>query len=167
MLIYHPAYDANHGMFRMLRLLTVNPDQAMKWDSFRILDIYYLFPHLLLDARLPPKLTKAKKAAAAGSAKYNHAPSPKIFIQQIAGLHESIAMSLASKGFISESAFKAGLLQRTSKSLPVTVEAAFDDAADDDALVRLLAVDLAALPLSGQNGLKERTGLLEHYYDPV
>lgn len=165
MLIYHPAYDANHGMFRMLRLLDANPNHTMKWDTFRILDIYYLFPHLLLDARLPRNLTKAKKALGAGDSKYNRAPSPKLFIQQIAGLHESIAMSLASKGFIDDAVLKSGLLKRTAKPLPDIVQTAIDGASADDDLVRLLAIDLASLPLSGQNGLKERTGLLEHYYD--
>lgn len=167
MLIYHPAYDANHGMFRMLRLLDASPTHTINWDTFRILDIYYLFPHLLLDARLPRNLTKSKKVIGAGNSKYNRAPSPKLFIQQIVGLHESIAMSLASKGLIKGAALKEGLLQRTATRLPTIVQAAFDEAVEDDALVRLLAVDLASLPLSGQNGLKERTGLLEHYYDPA
>lgn len=167
MLIYHPAYDANHGMFRMLRLLDANPDHTLKWDTFRILDIYYLFPHLLLNARLPRNLTKVKKMIGAGDAKYNRAPSPKLFIQQLSALHESIAMSLVSKGLIEEMAFKTGTLKRTAIAIPTSVQTAFARASEDDALVRLLAIDLASLPLSGQNGLKERTGLLEHYYDPA
>ena len=167
MLIYHPAYDANHGMFRMLRLLDANPDHTLKWDTFRIIDIYYLFPHLLLNARLPRNLTKVKKMIGAGDSKYNRAPSPNLFIQQLSGLHESIAMSLVSKGLIEEMAFKAGTLKRTAIAIPTPVQTAFAQASGDDALVRLLAIDLASLPLSGQNGLKGRTGLLEHYYDPA
>jgi hypothetical protein len=167
MLVYHPAYDVNHGMFRMLRLLEANPERLLRWDTFRILDIYYLFPHLLADAQLPRKFGKAKIAYGASGSKYTRAPAPKVFIQQMAGLHESIAISLVSKGFLQADAFKALTLQRTDELLPLAIRDAFVGADGDQALIELLAVDLAAIPLTGHNGLKERTGLLESYYDPA
>ena len=165
MLIYHPAYDVNHGMFRMLRLLDRNPAHQLQWDTFRILDIYYLFPHLLAAATLPRTFTKAKRAFGAQGTKYTRAPAPRIFIQQMSGLHESVAISLVSKGLLDAEAFKARTLKRTGKPLPPAIEDAFASATGDQNLIDLLAVDLAAIPLSGHNGLKERTRLLESYYD--
>lgn len=167
MLIYHPAYDVNHGMFRMLRLLEVNPDHHLRWDAFRILDIYYLFPHLLGSARLPRVLTKQKKVFAAQSSKYARAPMPKVFIQQMAGLHESVVRSLIGKGFIDADAFKIGSLERTDAPLPASMNDAFSNATGDQALVDFLAKSLAAIPAAGTDGLKDRTRLLEHYYDPA
>ena len=41
----------------------------------------------------------------------------------------------------------------------------FVEGADDAALIEMLAVEMAAIPLTGGNGLKDRTGLLEHRYD--
>lgn len=167
MLIYHPAYDVSHGIFRMLRLLEVNPKHFLLWDTYRILDIYYLFPYLLSDAQLPRAFTTRKREFGAQKSKYTRAPSPKVFIQQMVGLHESIAASLVSKGFLDAEAFKAKTLKRTDRALPKSMIDAFNNAVRDQSLVSLLAVDLAAIPLFGHNGLKERTAILEYSYDPA
>lgn len=165
MLVYHPAFDLNHGMFRMLRLLEANPEHRMKWDTFRILDLYYLFPHLLEAARLPRNMTKRKREFGKIGSKYTRVPTPRMFIQQLRGIHESIARSLAAKGFIEPTEFEEGLLVRTELAIPPELLRIFADAVDDAALVNMLAVEVAAIPLTGGDGLKDRTGLLEHRYD--
>jgi hypothetical protein len=167
MLVYHPAYDLNHGMFRMLRLLESNPAHALRWDMFRILDLYYLFPHLLDDALLPRTMTKRKRELAKLGSKYTRVPTPRIFIQQLLGIHESVARSLIGKGFIDAERFEEKLIQRTPKPVPSDLQATFDAASDDRELVTMLAVELAAISLSGSGGVKERTGLLEHRYDAI
>jgi hypothetical protein len=167
MLVYHPTFDINHGMFRMLRLLDVNPEHRMKWDMFRILDLYYLFPNLLTNAQLPRAMTKQKRLFGKQDSKYTRVPAPRVFIQHMIGLHESIARSLIGKGFLDTKAFEEKLLQRTGLPLPIELRDAFDGSLDDRGLVYLLAVELASIPLSGPGGLKERTGLLEHRYDAV
>jgi hypothetical protein len=164
-LIYHPAYDLNHGMFRMLRLLEVNPEHRLKWDVFRILDFYYLFPHLLDDARLPRNMMGRKRLFAKLGSKYTRVPTPKMFIQQLLASHESIARSLIGKGFLDARSFEEKLLSRTQKPIPSELQVAFDAALDDRAIIEMLATELAGIPLSGSGGLKERTGLLEHRYD--
>jgi hypothetical protein len=45
MLSYHGAFDLNHSIYRMLRLVEHHPQKSLAWDTFRILDYYYLFPH--------------------------------------------------------------------------------------------------------------------------
>ncbi len=165
MLVYHPAFDLNHGMFRMLRLLETNPKRQMKWDTFRILDLYYLFPHLLEAARLPRSMTKRKREFGKLGSKYTRVPTPRMFIQQLRGIHEAIARSLAAKGFIDPAEFEEGVLVRTEREIPLDLLRTFADAVDDVALVDMLAVEMAAIPLKGSDGLKDRTGLLEHRYD--
>jgi hypothetical protein len=165
MLIYHPVYDLSHGMFRMLRLLNAKIDHELKWDTYRILDLYYLFPHLLADARLPPAMTKRKREFGKLASKYSRVPSPRMFIQQMRGIHETVGRSLAAKGFIEPFEYDAGLLRRTEAPIPVELVEAFAQATEDENLVQMLANELAVIPLSGSNGLKDRTGLLEHRYD--
>ena len=165
MLIYHPAFDLSHGMFRMLRLLEANPKRQMKWDTFRILDLYYLFPHLLDAARLPRTMTKRKREFGKLGSKYTRVPTPRTFIQQLRGIHESIARSLAAKGFIEPAEFDDGVLVRTDREIPPELMRMFTEAVDDAALVQMLAVDMAAISLTGGDGLKDRTGLLEYRYD--
>lgn len=164
MLVYHPAFDLSHGMFRMLRLLEASPKRQLKWDTFRILDLYYLFPHLLEAARLPRSMTKRKREFGKLGSKYTRVPTPRMFIQQLRGIHESIARSLAAKGFIEPAQFDEGLLVRTEREIPPDLLHIFADN-DDAALVEMLAVEVAAIPLTGGDGLKDRTGLLEHRYD--
>ena len=167
MLIYHPVYDTNHGMFRLLRLLEVNPDRQLKWDTYRILDLYYLFPHLLEDVRFPRAMMKWKRAFTTSGSKYTRVPSPRSFIQQIEGIHESVARSLAAKGFIEPAEFDEKLLVRTEREIPPELAESMAGASQDKNLVKMLAIEMAAIPLSGIGGLKERTGLLEHRYDAV
>ena len=166
MLIYHPVFDTNHSMFRMLRLLEATPGKSLRWDAFRILDFYYLFPHLLGSARLPRGLTAAKQRYGKMDARYNKVPSPRVFIQQLAGLHELVARSLVGKGFLAADAFGKNTLRRTETPLPPSLTEAFIGG-DDQALVDLLATKMAAIPLNGPDGLKDRTGLLEYRYDAV
>jgi hypothetical protein len=165
MLIYHPAYDLNHCVFRMLRLLEVNGDHQLKWDMFRILDFYYLFPHQIGDAQLPKKFIKRKRDLGKTGSKYTHVPGPRVFIQQMQGIHESVARSLIGKGFLDAQAFASGVLRRTAKPVPGELSVAFAAATDDASLIEMLATELTEIPLSGPSGLKERTGLLEHRYD--
>jgi hypothetical protein len=165
MLIYHPVYDTNHGMFRLLRLLEANPDHRLKWDTYRILDLYYLFPHLLEDVRFPRPMMKWKRAFSALGSKYTRVPSPRSFIQQLEGVHESVARSLAAKGFIEPADFDEKLLVRTEQEIPAELIESMAGASQDHDLVKMLAIEMAAIPLLGNGGLKERTGLLEHRYD--
>lgn len=165
MLIYHPALDVNHCIFRMLRLLRLRPDRTIRWDAHRIIDMYYLFPYLLGDARLPQNLTKLKREFAAAPSRYNPAPSPKLFIHRMSGILEGAALSLANKGFVELDAFRSGWLTLTEKEIPKKLTDAFDAATADAKLVAFLAIEVAAIPLGSKGGLKERTGLLEYYYD--
>ncbi|HGA8765958.1 TPA: ABC-three component system middle component 5, partial [Salmonella enterica subsp. enterica serovar Virchow] len=45
MLIYHPAYDAYHCLFRMIAL--IDHVNEIEVDKARILDFYLIFPALV------------------------------------------------------------------------------------------------------------------------
>lgn len=149
----------------MLRVLEYAPKHRMEWDKFRIIDLFYLFPHLLAGATLPRALTARKNAYGKTASPYNRVPAPKALIQQMAPLHANIARSLAAKGFLSPNDLSRGTLSRTEKGVPVELSKAFAAAEADEPLVRMLAEEVAVIPLNGAGGLKERTGLLEHRYD--
>lgn len=110
-------------------------------------------------------MTKRKREFGKLGSKYTRVPTPRMFIQQLRGIHEAIARSLAAKGFIDPAEFEEGVLVRTEREIPLDLLRTFADAVDDAALVDMLAVEMAAIPLKGSDGLKDRTGLLEHRYD--
>ena len=47
MLVYHPAFDMHHCVFRMVRLLNRLPVGSCQVERMRILDFYLLFPSLI------------------------------------------------------------------------------------------------------------------------
>lgn len=167
MLVYHPSLDPSHGMFRMLTLVDASPDKMLHFDTFRILDFYYLFPHLLVPVRLPPKLLARKRKLASYASRYSRVPAPKIFVQQLRPLQELVARSLAAKGLLDPAELESGKLSRTEVAVPgQIVELLQARTASEKELVELLASEVSQVPLLGSDGLKARTGLLEYRYDP-
>ena len=68
MLIYHPALDAYHCVFRVLALLS--ECKEMEKDRLQILDFVLCFPSVVSAFRLPPGSTAAKKAVATSDSPY-------------------------------------------------------------------------------------------------
>ncbi|MDX2353240.1 ABC-three component system middle component 5 [Stutzerimonas xanthomarina] len=52
MLMYHPAFDANHCLYRIVSILRATDDQQISWPLLRMLDFYYLFPGQLKNIKL-------------------------------------------------------------------------------------------------------------------
>lgn len=167
MLIYHPVYDVNHGMFRLLRLLNASPSESLEWDAYRIVDFYYVFPHLLAEVSWPRAFNGQKKKYKGSASSYTRIPSPKVFIRQLRGVHETIVRSLASKGYLEPIGDVPMTLKRTEQEIPEQLVRAFARADQDEDLVELLAVNIASIPLAGKDGLKARTRLLEHRYEAL
>ncbi|MBF0250793.1 MAG: hypothetical protein HQL35_09230 [Alphaproteobacteria bacterium] len=168
MLIYHPAYDAHQAIFRMLALLEHHPEKRMALDQLRILDFYLLFPHLLADKSLSTKARSWKKRLAQMGSSYNRVPAPQMLLEQIHPLQRSALLHLAEEGLIDGEQLEAMIVARTDKEIPVAIRKAMVDQGDDEReLVEFLATIVAAIPLTGPQGLKSRTSLLEHRYDPV
>ena len=61
MLIYHPAYDAYHCLFRMIAL--INNIDTIEIEKARILDFYLTFPSLVEKIRMPQNHSHIKKIA--------------------------------------------------------------------------------------------------------
>jgi len=47
MIIYHPAYDVNHCSYRILNILYAAKDNKVHCDMLKIVNFYYVYPHLL------------------------------------------------------------------------------------------------------------------------
>lgn len=165
MLVYHPAFDVYHGVFRALLLLENTPAKSMPADTLRIVDLYYVFPYLLADLEFP-KGAGAKGRKLAGSpSRFNTLPSPKMFLEQSKGLHKLIVAALAGRELISVDALKEGLVTRTNN--PVPGELLKHAAPEDLDLAEYLGTKIAIVPLFGKTGLKARSKFMEFRYDPT
>jgi hypothetical protein len=167
MLVYHPAFDVDHACFRALELLELHQDHAMSVDQLRILDFYFVFPHLLANARLLPAHKGIKSKLLKRRNDYNHVADPRALMREMRGVQQAALGSLAARRMIDVESLRENMAKRTSRALPAPVQRLIDDQPTEDAeIAQFLARDLSSLPLNGQNGLKARTGLVEHRYDP-
>lgn len=56
MLIYNPAFDFHHGIFRVLQILSAAPGEEFEVMKIRLLDFLLLFPEQLENIRVPKEL---------------------------------------------------------------------------------------------------------------
>jgi hypothetical protein len=167
MLVYHPAFDVHHAMLRMLRLVESHPTKSLPKDQLRILDFYYLFPHCLAEVQVMKGQVAKKNRFARRANRFNRVPSPKMLLMRMEGIQTAAIHTLAANGLIDSQAFSEGTVIRTKVPLTEHLAALVNDQPSEDReVVEYLATEISKIPLSGENGLKKRTGLLEYRYDP-
>jgi hypothetical protein len=75
---------------------------------------------------------------------------------------------LASKGLIDQSGLAEHDVVLIEKGVTDELSALLiTQTSEEKEVVSYLATELSRIPVDGPNGLKSRTGLLEHRYDPV
>jgi hypothetical protein len=165
MLVYHPAFDVYHGVFRALLLLEYTPTKSMPTDTLRIIDLYFVFPYLIADLEFPRGAGAKGRKLAGTASRFNTLPSPRVFLAQTKGLHMVVTAALAGHGLVSTDALKSGIMERTDAEIP---EALLSQArAEDIELAEYLGTKIATVPLLGKHGLKARSRLMEFRYDPA
>jgi hypothetical protein len=150
-------------MFRYLLLLEQHPSKSMHVDTLRIVDLYFMFPYLLRDFEFPRGAGKAGRVLAGESSKYNRLPSPRLFLHQLRGLSSIALTSLAGRTLLNPERLKAETAERTASTIPVDLFASVT--ASEMALAEFLSTNIATISLSGRDGLKKRSGLMEFRYD--
>lgn len=167
MLIYHPAFDIFHCSFRLLRLLENLPKVQLEVDRLRILDFYLLFPTLLQNVTFPRNATSYRGTIRALDIPYERIDDPfKIFLQ-IEPLQIAALRCLASYDILDAEQLTEGKILRTEKHLPKQLKEAIENAyAENRDLTNLLTGPLFDLDFYGNSGLKARSSLMEHRYDP-
>ena len=100
MLVYHPIYDVNHCLYRMLLVLEASVHAEFQWDMFKLLNFYLLFPHLLKDIKpLPAELRSYKKIIEIIPDSYEEVPNAKRTLFDLNSLQNTAAMNLLAKNF--------------------------------------------------------------------
>jgi len=167
LLIYHPAYDANHCLYRLLAILRSTTEFSLTWDQLRVLDYYYLFPSQVKNIQPWPSNIKEFRP------KLKHIPeqfedinNPARVLYDLQVFQKTAALELIAKGIISKRDFEIGLLKVNSDLLP----GGYAKLVEDDLFLKsdsfeIITKALPKVEFNGASGLKKRSGLMEYIYD--
>jgi len=164
MLIYHPAYDAYHCVFRALLITKLIP--KMELSRLRILDFFLCFPGEIRNVRLPQSQSETRKVAKNLVNEYHGPVNVRHTFRDMQHLQYAAFRSLAASGLFDAKEFELGLVSRTDASIPDELSRTISATRERDKVAIRCVVDvLGVMPLNGVDGLKARTGLMEHRYD--
>lgn len=168
-LSYQPAFDPFHTVFRFLRLREAMLTEVTPMrDHFRILDFYLLYPYRIENLRLKPAHRRYRKLATeyASTKPYGDLPEDRTMFGRMRNIQQAAIDTLIAKGLLDVEAARRGLIKRTEVALPDVISNQVAVANEREAsLVEFLALLGGDYDLLGDNGLKNRSGLMEHRYD--
>jgi hypothetical protein len=170
-LSFEPALDPYHTMFRALRLLPIIiPIGKLERDHVRILDFYLVFPFKIPDLRLKQEHRRLRSLGTryATQKPYAEQPESAQLLQRMGPISDAAFQSLAAKGFVDGSEYDTGWVKPIEKWIPDDLKDRINAAnsAQQD-LMDFLSTLAREYDLGGENGLKHRSGLMEHRYDAV
>ena len=166
MLIYHPAFDAYHCVYRIVAITNSIPE--LELAKLRILDYYLCFPAEVAKIELPQSHGKFRSIARNANNKFRGPVSPLRTFRDLEAIQlAATRLLVASKVFDFEK-LETGIVTRTSWLTPPSLKAAANPVATvSPELTEYILTQLSKLPLGGLGGLKQRTGLMEYRYDSV
>ncbi len=164
MLIYHPAFDIHHYIFRILQLLIKLGNETHDIDRMRILDFYLLFPEELNRVRFPKAIKHIKRPL---QNPYETIENPNRLFHQLEKYYLTAIKCLAAYNLIDPCLLLEGKIKRTAQDISDSLLKMLEEAnARNPGLLGLLSGPFHDIDLYGKSGLKDRTKLLESKYDP-
>lgn len=164
MLIYHPAYDAYHCIFRMIAL--IDHVNEIEVDKARILDFYLIFPALISEIRMPHNYSGIKKEAKKYSNEYRNPISIIATFRDMYEIQMAAIRCLAATGLIEIEPLETGVIKRTDKPIPDGLLLSMRDFLNAKEDIHTFIISkLSQFHLTGKDGLKDRTNLMEFRYD--
>lgn len=166
MLIYHPAFDAYHCVFRML--LLTNSLKKIEYSKLRILDFYLCFPAEIEKINLPRAMQSVRRVAKDASNKFRGPVSALRTFRDLEQIQNAAVRLLAASEVFDSTMLEEGIISRSNSALPEELERSISTMqSQPNKLTAFVLAELSTLELQGVGGLKQRTGLMEYRYDPV
>jgi hypothetical protein len=162
--MYHPSYDAHHCAYRYLNILISSSNKKLDLSILSIVDFYYLYPHLLQQVeKLPSPIHRYKSVIKSIKKPFEVTPNAKALYFDLKSLQSVALANLQYRGLIAVSNKNVSLV---TELLPKSLIKKFeDDVFRDTEIFKLLVKELPKVNMSGKNGFKARSGLMEYKYD--
>jgi hypothetical protein len=166
MLVYHPAFDAYHCLFRLLSILEMR--KRMEVDRLRILDFLLCFPAVVATFKLPQSSAGLRKPAKLADSAYRTPLNPRATFSTLIASQDGALSCLAAASFVVPEQLRNGAVERTDAPLPNDLLLRVAELrARETLFFQQILPALFDIPLLGPDGLKARSGLIEHRYDTL
>lgn len=161
--IWHPARDAYHCAFRLLRLLTAAEENSLELQRLRALDLLLLFPPYLHRMSMTQDLRRGFKDLKIPKAEdiFVRLPSPAVVFDDLQFYQTAAISHLVARGILQPKKLSSSsIAQLNVKAMPADLQIKIDARnVQEAALIAFLITRLAPLSLSGAEGLLRRLGL--------
>lgn len=167
MLIYHPIHDINHCVYRAIVILEQSQHINIDLELFRIIDFYFLFPHLLKEIKpFPSELSSFRKVIKNIPEPYELINNVKRTMHQLEPIQTTAIQNLLAKNIIDIDLYKEKKVQRTENPLPDNIyKNIHSNNIVKEEWFRMLVNEFPTIVFLGKKGLKARSGLMEYRYD--
>lgn len=164
MLVYHPAYDAYHCLFRMMAI--IEGAGKVEIDKLKIMDFYILFPALLSEVKIPRQFVKIRKSAEGVYNEYHDPLNPRMIFKEMRHIQDAAIKCMLAAGYINPDELNNGYVVRTEKDIPHNLLIKMKSFLHDkEPFSSFIIKSMATFHLTGPDGLKSRTKLMEYRYD--
>jgi hypothetical protein len=166
MLNYHPMGDVYHCIFRLLLLVNASNRHDIEWERLRLMDFYFLFPHFLSHMSVPKEYRSFKKIFADIPKPYEETMAPARLYFQLGLIQENAIRSLIAKQYFDRETFLMASTVRKIVEFPEPIKTIVtNDPRISTSWFQPFLTLFLNTSLTGQSGLKLRTGIMEHRYD--
>lgn len=171
MIIYQKPFDLYHTVYRMLKLLAhFKGDKLIEIERLRLWDYYLIYPNKMQNIRLLRSESDVKKYIKQFITRpnnpYEAVLNDRKMFEKIKPYQMSAINSLASYGIINKDYLIENRISNVDKNFINNYEDGFEMlSVQEENTIKLLTSHFYLMPLTGKDGLKNRTGLLESKYD--
>lgn len=166
---YQAAFDPFHTMFRILRLRETLPgDSPLPMDTIRIVDYFLVFPFRLNMISYRQEHRSFRKVAALFDSRrpYGDLPDDWTLFGRMEPIQRAAISTLGHERVLDLELLIDGQVSFLSRDIEKSLaERASQKNKTEFELMSVLRVLALDYPLTGPDGLKRRTTLMDHRYD--
>lgn len=165
--MYHPSQDINHCLYRLILILNLSEKDFISVETYRVIDFYTLFPHLLKMIKpLPNELRSYRKLFNSVKDPFEAIKNTKRVMFELENFQSICIQNLIAKGLIDKGYFDNGQLKLNSDKIPEKlIESINNSHLSKESWFKAIINNFPDISFNGKNGLKARTGLMEFRYD--
>lgn len=171
MIVYNQAFDLYHAIHRLLLFLNrVDEGDSIEIDRIRIWDFYLLFPNQIHNIRLKrdeDELRKFRREFISKSKNpYDEIPENRKVFEKIRPYQLAAINCLVSYGIIDKEQLLSELISISDKAkVNDYIKFMGEISEKENNIIILMTTYFSNIKLTGTDGLKDRTNLIESKYD--